>query len=72
MLLEFDFKVGPTTKRRSNLKKAVGQYCQLKSRRNKNREADKINPRSSSDQLIIALMQVGSSRMTKLDLITVR
>src|SRR5258707_7186170 len=30
-------------------------YCQLNSRRNKNRESDKINRRSSSDQLTIAL-----------------
>jgi len=48
------------------------RYCQLNSRRNKNRESDKINRRSSSDQLTIALTQIASSHTANLDFITAR
>jgi len=44
----------------------------LKSRRNKNSESDKINRRSSSDQLTIALTQIASSHMANLDFISAR
>jgi hypothetical protein len=50
----------------------IAWYCQLNSRRNKNRESDKINRRSSSDQLTIALTQIASSQTANLDFITAR
>jgi hypothetical protein len=48
------------------------RYCQLNSRRNKNRESDKMNRRSSSGQLTIALTQIASSHTANLDFITAR
>jgi hypothetical protein len=47
-------------------------YCQLNSRRNKNKEADKMNRRSSSGQLTIGWTQITSSHMANLDFITAR
>ncbi len=51
---------------------AYQRYCQLNSRRNKNRDSDKMNRRSSSGQLTIASTQIASSHAANLDFITAR